>query len=117
MDGRLAGMSAEWDPRPSLGVVLAAGGYPGDYEKGLPITGLDADRGREDLKIFHAGTRLEGDTTVTDGGRVLCATALGADIAAAQAAAYELVAGIRWQDMYYRRDIGHRAIARLASAT
>ncbi len=117
VDGRLAGMSAEWDPRPSLGVVLAAGGYPGDYEKGLPITGLDADRGREDLKIFHAGTRLEGNTTVTDGGRVLCATALGADIAAAQAAAYELVAGIRWQDMYYRRDIGHRAIARLASAT
>ncbi len=117
VDGRLAEMSAEWDPRPSLGVVLAAGGYPGDYAKGLPITGLDADRGREDLKIFHAGTRLEGDTTVTDGGRVLCATALGADIAAAQAAAYELVAGIQWQDMYYRRDIGHPAIAPLASAT
>jgi phosphoribosylamine--glycine ligase len=115
VEGRLESMHVDWDPRPSLGVVLAAGGYPGDYKKGLPIAGLDADRGRDDLKIFHAGTRLEGDTTVTDGGRVLCATALGADIAAAQAAAYELVAGICWDGMYYRRDIGHRAIARLAS--
>ena len=117
VEGRLDSMTADWDPRPSLGVVLAAGGYPGDYAKGIPIAGLDADRGRDDLKIFHAGTRLEGDTTVTDGGRVLCATALGADIAAAQAAAYDLVAGICWEGMYYRRDIGHRAIARLASAS
>ncbi len=113
LDGKLDTVSAEWDPRPSLGVVLASGGYPGEYATGLPIGGLDADVGREDRKIFHAGTRTENGAVVTDGGRVLCATALGADVAAAQAAAYELVAGVCWDGMVFRRDIGHRAIARL----
>ncbi len=113
LDGTLDSVTAQWDPRTSLGVVLASGGYPGKYETGLPIAGLDADAGRDDRKIFHAGTRLEDGTVVTDGGSVLCATALGPDVAAAQAAAYELVAGVCWDGMAFRRDIGHRAIARL----
>ncbi len=109
LDGRLDQVKADWDPRPALGVVMAAGGYPGDYAKGHLIEGTDAAPG-PDRQVFHAGTRLDGDRLVTAGGRVLCATAIGNDIAAARDGAYDLITGIRFADAYFRRDIGHRAL-------
>jgi phosphoribosylamine--glycine ligase len=109
--GRLDDTYAQWDPRPAVGVVLAAGGYPGDFEKGHPISGLEGNW-PETTKVFHAGTRTAGSETVTDGGRVLCVSALGDSIAAAIANAYAGVDQINWQDMTYRRDIGWRAIDR-----
>ena len=112
LDRRLDQVRAEWDARASLGVVLAAGGYPGSYEKGHVISGLDAVQGN-DVQVFHAGTRLEGTDIVTTGGRVLCVCALGEDVAEAQRRAYAAVDKISWKDVYFRRDIGHRAIARL----
>jgi phosphoribosylamine--glycine ligase len=113
LDGRLADSSAEWDPRAALGVVMAAGGYPGSYRKGDVISGLAAFEGREDVKVFHAGTTLdESGRVVTAGGRVLCAVALGADVSEAQVRAYEVVRGISWDGAYYRKDIGYRAVAR-----
>jgi len=112
-NGTLGRQSAAWDPRPALGVVLTAGGYPGDYKKGAQIAGLDADEGQEDCKIFHAGTAFNADgAVVTNGGRVLCATALGSDIATARDAAYQLADKIHFDAAHYRRDIGHRAINR-----
>lgn len=111
LDGTLDSADTRWDPRPSIGVVLAAGGYPGNYEKGTVIHGLDAVQG-EDLKVFHAGTRREGNDIVTNGGRVLCVTALGDNIAAAQQACYQAADHISWDGMTLRRDIGWRAIAR-----
>jgi phosphoribosylamine--glycine ligase len=111
IDGRLNGMSAQWDPRPALGVVLAAGGYPGSYDRGMAISGLDADTG-DDCKIFHAGTVLEGSTVRTNGGRVLCVTALGKDIAAAREHAYAAVDKLCWEGIQFRRDIGWRALQR-----
>lgn len=102
---------AQWDPRPSLGVVLAAGGYPGDYAKGDVISGLE-QAVTADGKVFHAGTALAQDQVVTSGGRVLCATALGDSVAQAQQNAYALVRQINWNGCFYRNDIGYRAIAR-----
>ncbi|MDO9371866.1 MAG: phosphoribosylamine--glycine ligase [Gammaproteobacteria bacterium] len=113
LDKRLHEMNAEWDARAALGVVLAAGGYPGSYRSGDVIHGLEQTP-PADSKVFHAGTRLgnlEGEV-VTAGGRVLCACALGDTVGSAQRRAYELVQSIRWRDLYYRTDIGHRAIAR-----
>jgi phosphoribosylamine---glycine ligase len=109
--GRLHEVSANWDPRVALGVVMAAGGYPGSYRRGDPISGLPVTPA-SDCKVFHAGTTHKDGSIVTDGGRVLCVTALGASVRAAQARAYEIVQQITWQDVYYRRDIGYRAIAR-----
>ena len=111
LDGALDDASADWDARCAIGVVLAAGGYPGSYEKGLVISGLDAGFG-SDIKVFHAGTALAGGEVVTNGGRVLCVTALGDDIAAAQSACYQAADKISWDGMVLRRDIGWRAIAR-----
>jgi phosphoribosylamine--glycine ligase len=111
LDRRLDQVRAAWDRRASLGVVLAAGGYPGSYEQGQVITGLDKVQG-EDIRVFHAGTRLEGGDIVTSGGRVLCVCALGENVAEAQRRAYAAADEISWKDIYYRRDIGHRAIAR-----
>ena len=111
LDGRLDSVEAVWDPRPALGVVMAAGGYPDDYRKGDRIDGLDGTDA-DDLKVFHAGTRLENGRVLTHGGRVLCVTALGNSVAAAQARAYQGLAGIHWADCQYRRDIGYRAVAR-----
>jgi phosphoribosylamine---glycine ligase len=108
---RLHGVSADWDPRVALGVVMAAGGYPGSYRRGDKISGLPVAPAA-DCKVFHAGTTHKDGSIVTDGGRVLCVTALGASVRAAQARAYEVVRQITWQDVYYRRDIGYRAIAR-----
>ncbi len=111
LDGTLAKQTAEWDTRAALGVVLAAGGYPASYNKGLPISGLNvADSA--DQKVFHAGTTSNGDQVVTSGGRVLCVVGLGDSVHAAAASAYDAVDKIHWQDVYCRRDIGHRAIAR-----
>ena len=111
LDRRLDAVSADWDPRAALGVVMAAGGYPGSYGKGFPIQGLDQAEAAL-TKVFHAGTALEGGKTVTAGGRVLCVTALGETIAEAQAAAYTGVSKIHWEGAVYRRDIGWRAIDR-----
>ena len=112
LEGKLDGEQTEWDPRPALGVVLAAGGYPGSYTKGLPIKGLP-EEAEADRKVFHAGTALSGDgVVVTAGGRVLCATALGDSVREAQQAAYELAGRISWEGVFYRRDIGFRAIDR-----
>jgi phosphoribosylamine--glycine ligase len=111
IDGKLDTCSTEWDPRPALGVVLAAGGYPGNYDKGAVISGLE-NAETNSAKVFHAGTKVDGEKVVTSGGRVLCVTALGDDIAAAQSAAYESVDKIEWANMTFRKDIGWRAIGR-----
>lgn len=110
-EGRLDQVTSEWDPRPSLGVVLAAGGYPGDYTNGEVIHGLPLEE-VADGKVFHAGTRLQDERVVTNGGRVLCVTALGESVAAAQQRAYHLAQNIKWQGSFCRKDIGYRAIAR-----
>jgi len=105
-------VEATWDPRPTVGVVLAAGGYPGDYAKGDVIEGLD-DAAALDGKVFHAGTALNDQgQVVTAGGRVLCATAIGRTVSEAQQQAYRLAEKIRWNGCFYRNDIGYRAIAR-----
>ena len=109
-DGKLAGVQANWDPRPALGVVLAANGYPGSYPKGDVISGLEAAAAHDDGKVFHAGTLTQDNHIVTNGGRVLCATALGGDIAEAQRNAYAIANEISWKGMQYRTDIGYRAI-------
>ena len=111
LDGNLRNLSLAWDPRPALGVVMAAEGYPGQYASGHPIIGLDGVNDG-DCKVFHAGTRLAGDAVRTSGGRVLCVTGLGETVAAAAARAYRAVGGINWQAVRYRSDIGYRAIAR-----
>ena len=111
VDGKLDQVSAEWDPRPALGVVMAAGGYPGDYRKGDPIGGLP-ELHSEDSKVFHAGTRHHDFHIVTSGGRVLCVCALGDTVADAQRKAYEVAKNIRWKGAFYRKDIGHKAIER-----
>lgn len=109
---RLDQVNAQWDPRAALGVVVAAGGYPGSYAKGRTIGGL-SEADSDNCKVFHAGTRqAPGGEILTNGGRVLCVTALGDQVGAAQAVAYQALAAISFEDAYYRRDIGHRAIAR-----
>ena len=110
LDKKLDKMTTEWDSRPALGVVLAAGGYPGDYAKGDVITGIPSET--PDSKVFHAGTAEKDGQTVTSGGRVLCAVALGESVSDAQAKAYEVTRQIKWNGVYFRTDIGHRAISR-----
>jgi phosphoribosylamine--glycine ligase len=104
-------VEAQWDPRPSLGVVLAAGGYPADYAKGDVIKGLEQAAALPG-KVFHAGTALQDGNIVTSGGRVLCATGMGDSVLAAQQQAYALAKQISWDGCFYRDDIGYRAIAR-----
>ncbi len=111
LEGRLDEEQGEWDERAALGVVLAAGGYPDSYGKGDVISGLPEPE-QEGIKVFHAGTAEREGEVVTAGGRVLCATALGKTVAEAQARAYELARRIQWDGVYYRTDIGYRAIAR-----
>ena len=110
LDKTLHSTQADWDARAAIGVVMAAGGYPGSYKKGLPISGLDGDTA--DCKTFHAGTQLDDDKVLTNGGRVLCVTALGTTVAEAQQLAYQHTARIHWDGAFYRRDIAWRAIAR-----
>ncbi|MEM9302632.1 MAG: phosphoribosylamine--glycine ligase [Pseudomonadota bacterium] len=111
VDGHLDEHEVAIDPRPCLGVVMAAGGYPGSYAKGTPIAGLDDVTG---AKVFHAGTAERDGDVVTAGGRVLCVCALGESVGTAQQSAYAAVQQICWDDVHYRRDIGYRAIAREA---
>ena len=109
--GKLDTIKSKWDRRPALGVVLAAGGYPGDYNTKDVILGLPTVIDN-DCKIFHAGTCLENGQVCTNGGRVLCVTALGNSVSDAQKRAYEQLKNIHWHDCYYRHDIGYRAIER-----
>ncbi|WP_096085366.1 phosphoribosylamine--glycine ligase [Agaribacterium haliotis] len=111
LDGKLDQCETKWDERPAVGVVLAAGGYPGSYNKGDVINGLDGID-TDSAKVFHAGTSEKDGNVVTNGGRVLCATALGNSVTEAQKAAYDLANKIDWKDVYKRNDIAYRAIAR-----
>jgi len=110
LDGTLDGANPEWDRRAALGVVLASHGYPDEPRKGDRIEGLP--RPQADCHVFHAGTRLDGKTVLTNGGRVLCVTALGDSVKMARTRAYAAVDGIRFDGMQYRKDIGHRALKR-----
>ena len=111
--GKLDQTTTNWDERAALGVVLAAGGYPADYAKGLTIR--DTAPAVPNTKVFHAGTAREGEQTLTTGGRVLCVVGLGDSVKEASEAAYKRAEGISWDGHFYRSDIGHRAIAREAN--
>jgi phosphoribosylamine---glycine ligase len=112
LDGDVTAVRADWDARPSLGVVLAAGGYPGKVRAGDVIEGADTDFGAN-VKVFHAGSALAADgRALTAGGRVLTVCAVGDDLAAARAAAYAALATVRFEGAFYRHDIAHRALAR-----
>ena len=110
-DGTLGDRPLEWDPRATVGVVMASRGYPDSYDKGKPIAGLDSPLS-PDVKIFHAGTRLDNGRVVTDGGRVLCVVGAGTSVREARDAAYDGVRNVGWDGAFYRKDIGHRAIQR-----
>jgi len=110
IDRRLDHVSLTWDPRPAVCVVMASEGYPGPYQKGKVITGLDEAAGMKDVVVFHAGTKLRDGQVVTSGGRVLGVTAIGRTIADAQKRAYEAVGKIHFEGAYYRRDIADKAI-------
>ena len=109
-DGKLGSINLEWDPRPSVCVVMSSGGYPGDYEKGKVIEGLDDAAKLKDVMVFHAGTAKKDGKIVTNGGRVLGVTAMGDTIAEAQRRAYEAVDLIRFEGAYCRRDIADKAL-------
>ena len=113
LEGKLDPVTAPWDERAAVGVLMAAGGDPEDnYRKGDVISGIE-QANADDLKVFHAGTSINADNQIiTAGGRVICVTALGDNVTAAQKRAYEGVELIKWQEAYYRTDIGHRAISR-----
>jgi phosphoribosylamine--glycine ligase len=111
LDGKLDQTEIQWDPRPTLGVVMAAGGYPDSYDKGDIIDGLD-EADSDTVKVFHAGTAEKDGQVVTSGGRVLCVTGVGDTVSEAQANAYSGVKQITWRDAYHRTDIGYRAVAR-----
>jgi phosphoribosylamine--glycine ligase len=110
-DGTLGLTPIDWDPRATVGVVIASRGYPDAYEKGKRITGLESITG-QDQKIFHAGTRLVNGEVVTDGGRVLCAVGIGDTVGAAQRRAYDAASKITWGGAFCRKDIGYRAVER-----
>lgn len=110
VDGALDGKNIEWDPRAAVCVVMASGGYPGDYAKGKPITGLEQFAGSDDVIIFHAGTKLENNRVVTAGGRVLGVTALGKDLRAARDRAYEAVRAIDFEGRQFRTDIAQKGL-------
>jgi phosphoribosylamine--glycine ligase len=110
IDGNLSQIDMEWDSRPSVCVVMASKGYPGKYEKGKVIQGLEVVSTMKDIFIFHAGTAFEGGRVVTNGGRVLGVTALGEDIPKAIERAYEAIRNIYWDGVHYRTDIGQKAL-------
>ncbi len=112
-DGTLDEVTLKWDPRPAVCVVMASGGYPGDYKKGLRISGLNEAKRLKDVVVFHAGTKQENGEIITDGGRVLGVTALGQNIKEAKKRAYEAVDMINFEGAYCRRDIADKAISRM----
>jgi phosphoribosylamine--glycine ligase len=111
IDGNLAGKEIEWDQRTSICVVMASEGYPGDYKKGLEITGLEKLAGLGDIEVFHAGTKLNNGRVVTSGGRVLGITALGDGVEEAIKKVYKALESVSWEGAYYRHDIGAKAVA------
>jgi phosphoribosylamine--glycine ligase len=111
INGRLAEAAVEWDSRPAVTVVMASGGYPGKYETGKPISGLDECSRMPDVQVFHAGTRRENGAVVTSGGRVLAVTALGETVSAARERAYAAVGQIRFEGAHFRRDIAVATVA------
>ena len=113
IDGTLDQQTIEWDQRPAVCVVLASGGYPGSYKKGVPITGIDEAEALGDVQVFHAGTADRDGTLVTSGGRVLGVTAMGDELPDAVDRAYEAVSKISFENMHYRKDIAARALKRL----
>jgi phosphoribosylamine--glycine ligase len=115
-DDTLGSRPIDWDPQPTVGVVMASRGYPDGYDKGRPISGLERVHGA-DVKVFHAGTRLQNDTVVTDGGRVLCAVARGGTVRAARQIAYRAVDEVSWDGAFWRTDIGYRAVQREESGS
>ena len=110
-EGSLDKITLKWDPRPALAVVATSKGYPGKYPSGLEISGIDDADAMPDVKVFQAGTKMQGEKLVTDGGRVLAVTALGDTIADAQRRAYAALAHVKFDGMHYRKDIGHWAIS------
>jgi phosphoribosylamine--glycine ligase len=110
IDGKLSRVDLEWDPGPAVCVVAASGGYPGEFKKGLEVSGLDKADAMPGVKVFHAGTASKGGKVVTSGGRVLGVTARGETVAAARDTAYRAMAAIRFEGMHYRRDIARRAL-------
>ncbi len=111
IDGKLSGTEVKWKEETAIGVVLAAQGYPEDYRKGDAINGLD--KVSNQVKVFHAGTSLDGDSVHTSGGRVVCATALGTDIVDARSQVYSEIDTVTWPGVFYRKDIGHRAVTKI----
>jgi len=109
-EGRLDQVELKWDPRPAMCVVAASGGYPGKYRTGVPITGISDADAMHDVKVFQGGTRAEGKSVVTDGGRVLGVTALGDTLAQARHRAYDAMGKIHFEGMHFRKDIGRRAL-------
>jgi phosphoribosylamine--glycine ligase len=114
-DGTLEKANLEWDPRPAVCVVMASGGYPGDYQKGKKITGIKEANQLKDVVVFHAGTKQVDGDIVTDGGRVLGVTALGRTIGDAKEAAYKAVGKIKFDGAYFRRDIADKALKGIVS--
>ena len=114
IEGTLDRCSLEIDPRASVCIVMASGGYPGSYKKGLPISGLENIKSMKEVVVFHAGTENKGDKIVASGGRVLGVTALGDSVQKAIEKGYQAVSKIKWEDVYFRRDIGKKAVGRLA---
>jgi phosphoribosylamine--glycine ligase len=112
LDGKLADMDIKWKPVSSVCVVLASGGYPGKYDKGKVITGIDSLKNEKDVFVFHAGTSFDDGNIVTSGGRVLGVTGLGADISEAKERAYKAIGKIHFDGMHYRKDIADRALKR-----
>jgi phosphoribosylamine--glycine ligase len=112
-DGKLDEVTLKWDPRPAVCVVMASGGYPGEYKKGMKIEGLKEAQQLKDVMVFHAGTKQIDGEIVTDGGRVLGVTALGQTVKEAKKKAYEAVDMIKFEGAYCRRDIADKAINRL----
>ena len=110
IEKRVDSLEMQWSPQAALGVVMASGGYPEEFESGKTITGIDAANAIEGVKVFHAGTASRNGEVITSGGRVLCVTALGADLKQAAAKAYRAIEAIHFENSYFRRDIGHHAM-------
>ena len=108
--GSISDYKVEWDQRSAMGIVMSSSGYPESYETGMKISGLDVFFDKENIKVFHSGTRLKDDNVLTNGGRVLCVTALGDDLKQSNQNAYSAVEEIDWDGKYFRKDIGFRVI-------